>query len=110
MSNLEKWEKIDNRTRCYISETMKSVELDINELLRNEGGKDQAEMIEDNKKLLTIKDVMELTHYSRSTIIRKIQDGTLKIKTKKKPKEKILIFSFSIKEWLQVADQQKRSA
>lgn len=110
MDYLRKWEMLPDVTKSFIMNTMKDAGIDIHELLCDSSSNEQKEIIEDNKKLLTIKEVMELTRYSRSTIIRKINDGTLEIKQKKKSKEKVLIFAFSVKKWLQVEESQKESA
>ena len=109
MDDLRKWEMLPDATKSFIMNTMKDAGIDIHELLCDSCN-EQKEIIEDNKKLLTIKEVMELTRYSRSTIIRKINDGTLEIKQKKKLKEKVLIFAFSVKKWLQVEESQKEFA
>ena len=110
MDYLRKWEMLPDVTKSFIMNTMKDAGIDIHELLCDSSSNEQKEIIEDNKKLLTIKEVMELTRYSRSTIIRKINDGTLEIKQKKKSKEKVLIFAFSVKKWLQIEESQKESA
>ncbi len=106
MDFLKNWETIPVATQRFITQTLNDAGIDVRLLLRSSSNDEKEEIIDGGKKLLTIREVMELTRYSRSTIIRKIKDGSLKVRPKTKAKEKILIFASSVIEWLQGQKQK----